>query len=186
MNTACNAWIEDKKNTNYTNPGNQPETTTECGSQSFWFYEGKQYSTNNEAEEAKCLKTHEYWRTKGENKMYDAIGGYGMCGETIYVCNESIVDEANYYSTLGCGIPDGNCGGYYAWRLPECKVHEESDFMIRKCGMRPPPHGPKAGVPYGTKGFCSEIGAGKPHSSINGWDSSPECAVWAKCMGYYE
>ena len=185
METACDAWIDDKKSRNHTTPGNAAEKTTECGDREFWFLEGEDQGSYVELESANCDQKHEEWRTAGANKIYPPIGGPGSCGEKVHICNQSIVEDDVYYSTEGCGLAPRECGSYFGFKYPECEEHEMSEYMIKKCEMRPLPHGPKGGSPLGTKGTCSEIGAGRPGTNIDGWDSSPDCSRWAKCMGYY-
>ena len=82
MNTACNAWVDEKKTQNYTNkPSNLPAKTKVCGDREFWFHNGEDQGNKTALEIAKCTFTHEKWRTSGVNKYYPAIGGPGACGK---------------------------------------------------------------------------------------------------------
>lgn len=181
LETACNAWIQDKESKNYTNnPSDEPATTMECGDQEFWFFNGADKESKIGLEEAKCEFTHEKWRTSGTNKRYDPIGGPGACGDEIYVCNKSIVKDSTYYATEGCGKAPAACSCWYGNKDPKCLEHETSAFMVRKCGIRP-----KQDKTRNLRGHCSYVGGGKPsNKSCGGWLSSDKCSEWAQCMGY--
>ena len=180
MERACNAWIEDKKRENYTNPSDSPVKTTECGDQEFWFFEGEEVDSYLLIESAKCDAQHEAWRTTGVNKIYEPIGGPGNCSKQIYVCNNSLVTEDTYYSTDGCGKAPKVCGGWHGFQEPKCKEHENSTYMRKLCPVRP-----DLDPTRGKAGYCADVGVGRPGKGINGWDSSPQCRQFAECMGYY-
>ena len=182
MQTACNEWINEKKSQNFTNnPFNQAVSTPVCGNQQYWFFNGQPYANFNEVEEAKCIQTHEEWRTKGENKVYEAIGGYGKCGERKYVCNNTLVSDTVFYTTRNCGKAPRICGCWHGYREPACKEHEESEYMRMKCPVRPNIDPTKY-----KEGGCAYVGGGRPTLDVNGWDSSEACNQFARCMGYYD
>ena len=180
MNTACNAWVDEKKTQNYTNkPSNLPAKTKVCGDREFWFHNGEDQGNKTALEIAKCTFTHEKWRTSGVNKYYPAIGGPGACGEEKYVCNNSIVSPSVFYNTDGCGKAPKSCSCFGGYKEPKCEEHETSTYMKKTCGIRP-----KQGSKFAS-GKCGYVGGGKPDNrKARGWLSSDECSEWAQCMGY--
>ena len=179
INTACNAWVDEKKTQNYTNkPSNLPAKTKVCGDKEYWFLDGVDQQSKVGLEEAICKSAHEQWRTNGINKRYDPIGGPGVCGEEIYVCNKSIVKDSSYYATEGCGKAPNVCSCFDGYKNEKCKIHETSTYMRSQCPVRP-----KQGQKR-EPGKCSYVGGGKPSNKVGGWLSSDECSSWAQCMGY--
>ena len=181
----CTEWVAKKKSQKYTNdPIDAPiKKTPECGDREFWFFEGDDKGSADginqailkKAEDA-CIAQHEEKRKSGFKGEFGPLEGPGECGKKVWICNNSIMNESSYYTTKGCGKAKEACSCYYANDEPECLEHERSEYMTRKCGIRP-----DQGM---RNGNCKRPGLGKPSNGYRGWLTSDRCSEWAQCMGY--
>jgi prepilin-type N-terminal cleavage/methylation domain-containing protein len=179
----CSEWVAQKAADKYTNnPIDQPVTKSpECGDKEFWFFEGVDAGSSVELIKTRCSVTHERWRTQGENKRYEAIGGPGDCGKEIWVCNKSLVSEEAFYSTEGCGFFN-YCSFWLDSVNEKCLALENSNWALRTCKRRPNPGSNKLAKYDKTK--CGVVGMGRPDWNQGGWTINDKCAQWAACVGY--
>ena len=186
METACNAWVEKKASesppyTNDPDPTSKPVKTTVCGDRELWFVDGIDYK-NKAAFDARLLKKasekceadREKARQSGFEGKWGPKEGPGVCAEKSYICDKTIVDEFNYFRICGA-TPPPKCKEILSSVDEECVDYELNDYLARKCGPRP-----RDPVPD----HCRQVGRGKPISA-KGWDKTPQCATWAKCMKLY-
>lgn len=185
METACNAWIDDKASENppYTNdPTTEPVTTAVCGDRQLWFVDGVDYKNQAafdarllEKASEKCLADLEEARQSGFEGKWGPKEGPGACMEETYICNKKVMDEFDYYHTCDSAKAPNQCKGLLREEDPECTEYELNDYWFRKCGGRPKRTPPDN---------CRFVGTGKPYDS-EGWDKNIECSEWAKCMQLY-
>jgi len=177
---ACREWVNQKELDNYTNnPIDSPQKKTpECGEQQFWFVDGVDYGSKanldarlREKASEKCEADREEARKSGFIGKWGPKEGPGVCTEESYICDKKIVSHFEYYKT--CGAAPSKCKESTIQFEQECADFELSDYWYRKCGPRP-----VTGDIYTT---CRFVGWGKPTMS-GGWDKTPECSQWAKCM----
>ena len=183
METACNAWVEEKASESppYTNdPTSKPVKTTVCGDRELWFVDGIDYKNQAafdarllEKASEKCEADREEARKSGFEGKWGPKEGPGACMEESYICEKKIVDQFNYYKTCG-STPPSKCKKTLDSVDQECVDYELNDYLYKKCGPRPKDPAPKN---------CRKVGKGKPSSG--GWDKTPQCADWAKCMKLY-
>ena len=180
METACNAWVDEKKSENYTNnPKIKAATTPICGDKQFWFFNGEDQGSYVNLQSAQCAYERERARESGFTGKWGPKEGPGICSEESYICERKIVNETEYYKT--CGAAPAKCKTSLTRFDQDCANLELSDYWFRKCDRRPvlSQNDPE----YGAK-TCREVGWGKP--TKGGWDKTPACRQWAECMNLYE
>ena len=185
METACNAWVEAKASESppYTNdPTSKPVKTTVCGDRELWFVDGIDYKNKAgfdsrllEKASEKCEADREKARQSGFVGKWGPKEGPGVCAEESYICDKTIVDEFNYFRTCGA-TPPSKCKNTLREEDQECTDYELNDYLYKKCGARPNP---------GYPDNCRAVGMGKPIKSLGGWNKTPKCAEWARCMKLY-
>ena len=180
---ACSEWAAQKGADKYTNnPVNAPQTLSpECGNQEFWFFEGtdmgsEENLTTRLLKQAsdKCEADREEARTSGFEGQWGPKEGPGACKEESYICNKVIVSESEYYQHCGEPPPE-KCKTWLGAEDQECTDYELNEYLYKKCGGRP-----KDPEPLN----CKYVGMGKP-SDAEGWDKTPQCGSWARCMKLY-
>ena len=129
METACNAWINEKSNANppYTNsPQNKPVKTNACGDREFWFVDGVDPKTQdglnarlNQKASDKC----EDDRNKAAAAKFQKWVPSTLAQESVqekYICQKTVVSKDDYYKNCGApekcklnlGIFDQDCADY--------------------------------------------------------------------------
>ena len=175
METACNAWVDEKKTQNYTNnPKNIPAKTNVCGDKEYWFFNGEDQESYGNLQSAECEADRENLRASGFNGIWGPKEGPGVCSEKSYICDKAFVSEYDYYKTCGVKAPP-KCKGILYSPDQDCIDYELSDYWYKKCGPRPKDPKPKN---------CRFVGQGKPKDST-GWDKTPQCGEWARCTNLY-
>ena len=116
-----------------------------------------------------CESKHEEWRSKGENKRYEPIGGQDPAARKFLFATIAS-SKINILFDRRMRLAPQICGCFYAGEEPYCKEHELSSYMMDRCGARPDTD--KDSSKEHLKNVI--VGKGRPSIVIDGWDSTPE------------
>ena len=182
----CDNWLEDIEDNSYTiDPSNEPATLEACGNNEYWFFKGKDTGSEVGWQSAKCEDDIENLRANGWNGIYSEPGPIA-CSKKTYICNNSVVEEEQYYRTCGL-IPPEKCKTNLTELDQDCADYELNEYKMLVCGPRP--GYTNNWKDYIDEGYidaypCGAAGYGAP--ATGGWDKTPICAEWAKRCDLYQ
>ena len=129
---ACSEWRQAKKESNSTSPNGNPETKNpECGGVKYWFYSGKEFTSqsswteeDNKVKKQTCVndRNNAISTKKTGEYTYGPTPGPDPCGKTVWFCKGTEYISKTDYLTTTCVKQDD--GG----KDDKCKNFKPANF----------------------------------------------------------
>ena len=115
---ACSEWRQAKKESNSTSPNGNPETKNpECGGVKYWFYSGKEFTSqsswteeDNKVKKQTCVndRNNAISTKKTGEYTYGPTPGPDPCGKTVWFCKGTeYISKTDYLTTTCVKQDDG-------------------------------------------------------------------------------